>query len=153
MAACGPLLGAGTETAAGIAGAGIASAVTSNATVATGIGLGVSAGARAGLQYAQRRVHRDAQNAVAQAAGRLAPGQVGRWSVSHAVPIEPDGRGRVTVVRELGGAGFACREIVFSDEETDGPGEAFFTAMVCRNGDTWRWATAEPATERWGSLQ
>jgi hypothetical protein len=30
---------------------------------------------------------------------------------------------------------------------------AFYTASVCRDGPTWKWATAEPATERWGSLQ
>ena len=24
---------------------------------------------------------------------------------------------------------------------------------VCRDGETWKWASAEPATERWGSLQ
>jgi len=26
-------------------------------------------------------------------------------------------------------------------------------ASVCRDGDKWKWASAEPATPRWGSLQ
>lgn len=155
LAGCGSFLSVGTEAGAGIAGAGIASAVTDNATVATGIGLGVSAGARAGLQYLQRRVHRDAQNAVAEAAGALGPGAVGHWSVTHSVPVEPDERGRVVVTREIGNASFACREVVFSvDTEEDGaPRRAFYTAIICRDGTRWRWASAEPATERWGSLQ
>lgn len=155
LAGCGSLLGAGTETVAGVAGAGIASAVTENATVAAGIGLGVSAGARAGLQYAQRRVHRDAQNAVAAAAGALRPGQVGAWSIRHRVPIQPDEQGQVVVTRVLGNEAFACREIVFSvDKEEEGaPRRSFYTAMICRDANRWRWASAEPATERWGSLQ
>lgn len=155
VAGCSSLMGAGTETAAGVAGAGVASAVTDNATVAAGIGLGVSAGARAGLQYAQRRVHRNAQNAVAAAAGGLAPGQVGSWSVRHSVPLEPDEQGQVVVTRVLGNAAFACREIVFSVDKVEDrqPVRSFFTAMICRDATRWRWASAEPATERWGSLQ
>jgi hypothetical protein len=30
---------------------------------------------------------------------------------------------------------------------------AFYTANVCLDGKQWKWASAEPATERWGSLQ
>ena len=155
LAGCGSLLGAGTETAAGVAGAAIATAATDNATVAAGIGLGVSAGARAGLQYAQRRVHRNAQNAVAEAAGALHPGRVGAWSVRHSVPIEADEQGEVVVTRVIGNGAFACREIVFSvdKEESGEPRRSFYTAMVCRDATRWRWASAEPATERWGSLQ
>lgn len=155
VAGCNSLMGAGTETAAGVVGAGVASAVTDNATVATGIGLGVSAGARAGLQYAQRRVHRNSQNAVAAAAGGLAPGQVGSWSVRHSVPLEPDEQGQVVVTRVLGNAAFACREIVFSVDKVEDhrPVRSFYTAMICRDATRWRWASAEPATERWGSLQ
>ena len=34
-----------------------------------------------------------------------------------------------------------------------GPDRAFYTTMVCRDGAAWKWASAEPATERWGALQ
>jgi hypothetical protein len=30
---------------------------------------------------------------------------------------------------------------------------AFYTATVCRDATQWKWATAEPATERWGAMQ
>ncbi len=155
LGGCGSILGVGTEAGAGVAGAGIASSVTDNATLAAGIGLGVSAGARAGLQYAQRRLHGNAQNAVAAAAGGLAPGQVGSWSVRHSVPIEPNEQGEVVVTRVLGNAAFACREIVFSVDKVEDhrPVRSFYMAMICRDATRWRWATAEPATERWGALQ
>ncbi len=35
----------------------------------------------------------------------------------------------------------------------DQPQRAFYTATVCQDGARWKWASAEPATERWGSLQ
>ena len=52
---CGSLLTVGTADVAGVAGAGAANAVTKSAAIATGIGLGVAAGANAGLAYAERR--------------------------------------------------------------------------------------------------
>jgi hypothetical protein len=161
LAGCGSVLSAGTTTGAGIASAGIANSFTKNASVATAIGLGVAAGAEAGLQYAERRVHAAEQDRIAQAAGGLAPGVVGQWSVSHDVPIEDDEHGAVVVTRDLAAAGgggaadFACREIVFSVDSTEHhqPRRDFYTATVCRDGNSWKWATAEPATARWGSLQ
>jgi len=151
LAGCGSLLSAGTSTGAGIASAGVANAFTKSAAAATAIGLGVAAGADAGLQYAERRVHAAEQDRIAQAAGGLPPGAVGQWSVRHDVPIEADEHGAVVVTREIGAADFACREIVFSvDAKAD---RAFYTATVCRDGTAWKWASAEPATARWGSLQ
>lgn len=149
-----------TESAtagAGIAGAALASKVTRNAAVATGIGLGAVAAARAGVQYTERVMHRDAQNTIASAAGPLAVGAVAPWSVKHTVAIEPDEHGRVTVSRPISTGALDCKEIVFSvDEEAtkDKPAtSAFFVASVCRDGNAWKWASAEPATERWGALQ
>ena len=152
---CGSLLSEGTADAAGIAGAGIASSVTKDAAVATGIGLAVRSIADAGLKYAERRVHRAEQDRIATVAGGRQKGEVGVWDVSHDFPIEPDARGSLTVAREFGGPGFACREIVFSVEggKPEAPTREFYTATICRDGETWKWATAEPATERWGSLQ
>ena len=152
---CGSLLVGTTQEVSGIAGAGIASSVTKSATAATAIGLGVAAGATAGLQYAERRVHRYEQDRIAEAAGALGPGGSGPWSVTHDVPIEDDEHGQVAVVRVIGGAAIACKEIVFSVEtEVDHqPQRAFYTATVCQDADRWKWASAEPATERWGALQ
>ncbi len=155
LASCGPVLTAGTSDAAAIAGAGAANAVTKSAAIATGIGLGVASGAQAGLQYAERVVHGAAQDRVAEAAGQLAPGVVGHWSVSHSIPIEADEHGDLVVTRQIGGNGFDCKEIVFSVDTMEDKQlrRNFYTAAVCRDGAVWKWASAEPATARWGSLQ
>jgi len=155
LGGCSSFLSAGTADAAGVAGAGIAGAVSRNATVGAAIGLGVASVANAGLQYGERFVHRAEQNQIAATAGALPEGSVGTWRVSHTVPIEPNEHGEVVVSRSFGAADFTCREIVFS---VDGgtlaePRRAFYVATVCRDGDRWKWASAEPATERWGSLQ
>ncbi len=152
---CQALLTEGTSTTAGIGGASIADAVGANAATTTGIGLGVQALGRAGLQPAQRRTHRAAQDQVAAAAGPLPVGGVAGWATNHAVPVEPNERGQVAVSRVISTGPLECKEIVFSVDA--GRGErlrrGFYLAAICRDGDTWKWASAEPATERWGSLQ
>jgi hypothetical protein len=155
LGGCTSLLTEGTAAGAGAAGAGISRAVTKNAGVTTGIGLGVQAAARAGLQYAERSVHQTEQDRIAAVAGSLPVGAVAPWQVIHDIPIEADEHGQVTVSRALGGNGFRCKEIVFSVDHADGHGTAsdYYTATVCRDGRQWKWATAEPATERWGALQ
>lgn len=154
---CSELLTEGSAAGAGLSGAAIADVVGAGATTTTGIGLGVQAGVRAGLHYAQRRAHAAAPDQVAAAAGPLAVGGVAAWSITHRVPIEPDERGEVTVVRVIEAGSIHCKEIVFSVDATTRPEEmsrrGFYTAYVCRDGQAWRWASAEPATERWGSLQ
>src|ERR1700690_139786 len=55
LAGCGSFLGETTGDVAGVAGAGVASAVTKDATVAAAIGLGAASVAHAGLLYAERR--------------------------------------------------------------------------------------------------
>jgi hypothetical protein len=155
LSGCGSVLVATTSDVAGIAGAGVAGAVTKSPAVAAGIGLGIAAAANAGLQVVERNVHRAEQDQIAWAAGPLAPGVVGHWNVSHSVPIEDDEHGYLTVTRLVDAADFHCKEIVFSVDtmEKKTPQRAFYTATVCQDGLTWKWASAEPATERWGSLQ
>ena len=147
---CNALLTEGSSTTAGVAGAGLADAIGANAAATAGIGLGIQAGARAGMQYAQRRAHGVAQSGIAAAAGPLPVGGVAHWSVRHPVPIEPSSQGEVTVTRLIEAGGLSCKEIVFS---VDAKERGFYTATICRDGTAWRWANAEPATERWGSLQ
>jgi hypothetical protein len=155
LSGCGSVLTASTADVAGIAGAGISGAVTKSPAAATGIGLGIAAAANAGLQYAERDVHRVEQDQIAQAAGSLTPGVVGHWSVSHTIPIEPDEHGDLVVTRLVGGDDFNCKEIVFSVDTMEKKvlNRAFYTATVCLDGANWKWASAEPATARWGSLQ
>lgn len=155
LTGCGSVLTASTADIAGIAGAGIAGAVTKTPAVAAGIGLGIASGANAGLQYLERDVHRAEQDRIAQVAGPLEPGVVGHWQVSHRIPIEPDEHGDLVVTRRVGAADFQCKEIVFTVDTVvkTVSSRAFYTAMVCQDGGAWKWASAEPATARWGSLQ
>lgn len=155
LTGCTSVMTEGTAAGAGIAGAAMAHGVTRNAGVTTGIGLGVQAAARAGLQYAERKVHQVEQDRIAAVAGTLSVGAVAHWQVAHDIPIEADEHGEVTVSRAFGAADMACKEIVFSVDHAEQHGVAreFYTAQVCRDGARWKWATAEPATERWGALQ
>ena len=152
---CSSIVSTGSSELAGITGAALASAVTTNAGVAAGIGLGTQAAARAGIQYAQRRVARAAQDRIASAAGPLAIGEVAPWESEHKAPLEAGEQGRVTVSRVISVTSMECKEIVFSvDTAKDGaPLSAFYVAMVCRDGAEWKWALAEPSTDRWGGLQ
>lgn len=155
LSGCGSLLTEGTADLAGVAGAGIASGVTNSAAGAAAIGLGVRSVASEGLKFVTRRVHRNEQDAIAQAAGPLEPGTLQAWSIRHRVPIENNEAGQVVVSRAFGAGSFRCKEIVFSVDTVtrQGPQRAFYTATICQDGETWRWASAEPATERWGPLQ
>ncbi|TCZ53185.1 hypothetical protein [Roseicella aquatilis] len=154
---CQALLTETTSTLAGIGGASVASGVGADAAVTTGIGLGVQALGRAGLQYAQRKTHQAAQDRIAAAAGPLPVGGTAPWATRHTIPVEPNEQGQVAVSRVISTGALDCKEIVFSVENGGGDGKelrrAFYLAAVCRDGGRWTWASAEPATERWGSLQ
>lgn len=155
LSGCGSVLTATTSDVAGIAGAGLAGAVTKSAAASAAIGLGIAAGANAGLGVVERDVHRAEQDQIAAAAGPLTPGTVGHWSVAHVIPIEDDEHGDLVVTRLVGAADFNCKEIVFSVDTMEKKvlNRAFYTATVCQDGAKWKWASAEPATARWGSLQ
>jgi len=157
LSGCSSLYSEGAVAGAGIAGAAVAGKVTSNAAVATGIGLGAVAAARAGVQYSERVVHRNTQDGIAKIAGPLDVGAIAPWSVTHSFPIESDEHGRVTVSRAISSGALDCKEIVFSVDTTATKNvpasSAFYVASICRDGDNWKWASAEPATERWGALQ
>lgn len=157
LSGCSSLYTEGATAGAGIAGAAIAAKVTNNAAVATGIGLGAVAAARAGVQYSERVIHRNTQDSIAVAAGPLAVGAIAPWSITHSVPLEEDEHGRVTVSRTISAGELDCKEIVFSVDKTATKNvpasSAFYVASICRDGTAWKWASAEPATERWGSLQ
>lgn len=157
LSGCTSMYAESATAGAGIAGAAVAAKVTRNAAVATGIGLGAVAAAKAGVQYTERVVHTKTQDSIASAAGSLAVGAVAPWDVKHSVPIEDDEHGRVTVSRIISTGTLDCKEIVFSvdqDATKNQPASsAFYVASVCRDGNAWKWASAEPATQRWGALQ
>ncbi|WP_153075702.1 hypothetical protein [Paraburkholderia bonniea] len=151
LSGCSSLYSESATTGAGIAGAALAAKITQNAAVASGIGLGAVAAARAGVQYSQRAIHRETQNQIANAAGALEPGTIATWRVKHPIPIESNEHGSVTVSRTISSGALDCKEIVFSVDQN--ASSVFYVAAICRDGSTWKWASAEPATERWGALQ
>ena len=159
LSACGSLLAQSTSDAAGVAGAGISSAVTHNGSIAAAIGLGVQSAASSGLGFVERRVHHREQEQIAEAAGALPVGAVAAWHVVHTIPFEDDQHGEVSVSQEFGGHLFACKEIVFSIEQTHKirgqpiQQQHFYVTTICKDNGKWRWAEAEPATARWGALQ
>lgn len=156
LSGCTSLLTQGGAAGAGVASASIASTVTKNAAVTAGIGLGVNAAAQAGVKAIEKRVHRTEQDSIAAAAGPLAIGQTASWSSGHyKVSVEANEHGELTVSRLIRTNSLDCKEIVFSVDAIvkNKPDRSFYTTIVCRDGAVWKWATAEPATERWGSLQ
>ena len=152
---CSSLLSEGSATAAGVVGAGAAATVTKNAAVSAGIGLGVLAAAQAGVRAVERDYHGNQQDRIAEIAGDLAVGQVAPWQSKHLIQLEPDEAGRVTVSRIISATDLSCKEIVFSvDQVKDAVTlSSFYVATICKDSVKWRWASAEPATARWGSLQ
>ena len=152
---CASLFSEGAAAGAGIAGTALASKVTRNPTVASGIGLGVLAAANAGVKAVERNYHGDEQDQIAEVAGPLALGQVARWQSRHTIQLEPDAAGKVTVSRVISANELNCKEIVFSVEDVGDKTStsSFFVATICQDAAKWKWASAEPATARWGSLQ
>lgn len=155
MAGCSSLLSEGSATAAGVAGTAVAASVTKNAAVSAGIGLGVLAAADAGVRGLERDYHGHQQDRIAEIAGELPVGKVAPWQSKHFIELEPDEAGRVTVSRVISATDLLCKEIVFSvDRVKDATTlSSFYVATICRDSLRWRWATAEPATARWGNLQ
>ncbi len=162
LGGCSSLLTQGAGAGAGVGAAAISRTFTHNGAITAGVGIGAQAAALAGVQYLEKTVHVTEQNAIAGAAGTVAVGGVGSWSVSHDIPIENDEHGELTVVRDItpdlpsgGQPGFVCKEVIFSVDtmQQKQPQRAFYTTDVCKDGARWKWAEAEPATPRWGALQ
>jgi hypothetical protein len=63
--------------------------------------------------------------------------------------------GEVRVLREFNSALASCKEFSFSvgdGDDAKAPAE-WFVATACQQSEGWKWASAEPAVERWGNLQ
>jgi hypothetical protein len=151
LAAC-TNAGSGINSAITSAGtAGIASGITSatgSALVGTAAGIGAGIGLDAGFKYAERRIQRNAQDAVAIAAGPLVVGQSARWNVDAWLPLT--GRhGTVEIARSFGKA-IPCKDVVFTVDDDD---DLYVTTVCADKKGAWRWALAEPTVDRWGSLQ
>jgi hypothetical protein len=137
------------------AGAGGASAAaTANPLVGVAVGVGVNAGIDATFAYVGRKWQQAEQDAIANGAATMQPGEQRPWKVQHIIPIGNE-HGEVAVVRVIATPLTLCKELVFSVESGHGAAKTrhWYTTDACRDGDRWKWSLAEPATERWGALQ
>ncbi|MFC4276682.1 hypothetical protein [Achromobacter aloeverae] len=140
--------------ASGAAAAVASGAVTANPAVALGVGITVQAATDEAVSRFMKNMHADQQNLIAATAGRLPVDGTGTWQVKHVLPVE-NGHGKVRVTRAFSSMLASCKEFVFSVQDGDTPAapERWYAATACRGQDTWKWASAEPAVTRWGTLQ
>ncbi len=133
----------------------VAGAVSGGATGNPVVGFGVGVAVTAGSDYAMRTITRDwhqgEPDAIARTAGTMQVGQSGPWRVQHSLSIGNE-HGELKVVRQIDNPLAPCTEIVFSVME-DGKPPAWYDSDICKQAAGWKWASAEPAVERWGFLQ
>ncbi|AOJ11997.1 hypothetical protein [Burkholderia mayonis] len=145
------LSGCGSVGAASGALAGAATGlVTANPAVGIGVGIAVQAATNEAVNRTMKQLHKNQQDAIAQAAGGLAVGETRAWQVENRVPLE-NGEGEVRVTRAFQTPLALCKEFAFSVK--DGARAEWYLASACQDTHGWQWASAEPAVERWGNLQ
>jgi hypothetical protein len=134
--------------------AGIATgAATANPIVGIGVGVAVKAGMDTAGKYVSRSRKRHEHDAIAAAVAETGVGETRSWSVDQRVT--GDAHGEVRVVRLIESSLAVCKEVVFSVVETKDQraSPAWFATTLCRDDTGWAWATAEPAVDRWLTLQ
>jgi hypothetical protein len=143
-----------TVQIAAVVGGGAAGGVTGNPAVGFAVGVAIDAGATYVVRYYGRSRQGAEQDAIAQVAGDLPVGTEATWKIEHTIPIG-DEHGQLRVVRAIDTPLTACKEIAFSVDEGKGDKlkRAWFISDVCKQAARWKWASAEPAVERWGFLQ
>jgi hypothetical protein len=151
LAACSSTDSAVGSAVSAASTAGVAAGITratGSALVGTAAGIGAGIGLDATIKYAERRIHRNAQDAVAVAAAPLGVGQSARWDIDGWLPLT-DRHGTVEIARRFGKA-IPCKDVVFTVDEDD---DLYVTTICADKKGTWRWALAEPTVDRWGTLQ
>jgi hypothetical protein len=148
---------AGCSSIGGFAGAaaGIATgAATTNPAVGIAVGVGVQAATDAVVQKVFRDMQHDEQALIAASAGAMRPGERRAWSIHHTFSFG-DENGELMVLRDIPNALAPCREVALSviTGKKEAPKSQWFVTQICRSGEEWAWAGAEPAVERWGTLQ
>ncbi len=145
---------AGCSSAGGIIGV-VVGAAAGGASANPAVGFAVGVGTAAVSDYAIKRVarswHGGEQDAIATAAAGMAPGASGPWRVEHSLPLGNE-HGQLQVVRTIPNPLAPCKQVLFSVEEKDTPA-AWYSVDICQQQEQWKWASAEPAVERWGYLQ
>ena len=144
----------GCSSAGNIIGVVIGAAAggaSANPAVGFGVGVATAAVSDFAIKRIARSWHRGEQDAIAAAAAGLGPGGTGAWRVEHSLPLGNE-HGQLQVVRAITNPLARCKQVLFSVEDSDEP-PAWYAADICQQQDRWKWASAEPAVERWGYLQ
>lgn len=148
----------GCSSVGGFAGAvaGIATGTFSaNPAVGVAVGVTVKAATDAEMNRVLRNMQSDEQDHIAGIAGGLAVGDRQAWQVRHLFSYA-DEAGEVQVLASIDNALARCKQVLFSVDggKRDAPTREWFVTQTCQQSDgRWRWAAAEPATRRWGTLQ
>ena len=141
-----------SEIAGDVGAVGVGAVVgglTGNPLIGFAAGAGAQLALSEGVDYYQREAVDLVHEAIAETAGEAPAGERRAWTVDSTLPLVEAG-GEVQVLRDFGGD-IPCRELVFTDDDID---DTFFIAVVCQGEDgRWRWAVAEPSTDRWSGLQ
>ena len=149
---------AGCTSVGGFTGAvaGVATGTfSSNPAVGVAVGVSVKAATDAAMNRAFRGMQADEQDRIAEIAGGLGIGERRSWQVHHWFSYG-DEAGEVQVLASIDNALATCKEVLFSvvGKEQGAPKRDWFVTQACVQSDgRWRWAAAEPATGRWGTLQ
>lgn len=140
--------------ASGAAAAAATGIATANPAIGVGVGIAVQAATDEAVARFMKNMHADQQELIAETAGRLPVGGSDTWRIKHTLPVE-NGHGEVRVTRAFASALALCKDFAFSVQDGDKPDspEQWYTASACQDNSGWKWATAEPAVERWGTLQ
>ncbi len=127
---------------------------TTNPVVGYAAGIGTQAAVDSLVKYVTRKLQQNEQDQIAATVGTLGPGQTAPWKIEHDVPIGNE-HGDVTVVDSINNKLARCKEVVFTVIDGDKPDapRGTFVTTACSQDGTWKWAQAEPAIERWGTLQ
>ena len=141
-------VGAGAGAIAGIA----TGAATVNPLVGTAVGLGTQAAVNALVMYIARSQQADQQDTIAASAGKLPLGSATEWKITHVLPFG-DAHGTLRVAGTIPNPLADCREIVFTVVNGHRQADYVTTECAAKGSARWRWAQAEPATDRWGFLQ
>ncbi|MFZ1325163.1 MAG: hypothetical protein WAT67_03910 [Candidatus Contendobacter sp.] len=114
-----------------------------------GVGIMVDGAVSAAVNYTFRTLHQAQQDHIATQAGALGVGESRAWAIKNSIPYGNE-HGQVRLVREIGNPLARCRAVLFSVES---PQARWFSGNICQHSNgQWKWASAEPATLRWGSL-
>ena len=128
-----------------------AGGATANPAIGFGVGVATAAASDYALKTVSRRWHRGEQDAIAQTAGELAPGATAPWRIEHSLPIGNE-HGQLQVVSAIDNPLAPCKRVLFSVEEGKQT-PPWYSVDICQQPQGWKWASAEPAVERWGFLQ